>query len=149
VSGSTLSGNSATADVTRRFPVGGFGGGIYSFSFWGAVAAVTVSDSTLSGNSATQGGGAIYQGTFATASVPLTASTLPGNPAGAGAAISNDLGATLAVRGCTFSGNTAGDSGGAIYNSGTATLKDSTLSGNTAGANGGGIFNDAAGILVV
>ena len=44
---------------------------------------------------------------------------------------------------CTLSGNSAADSGGAIYNTGsgnvTLTVSDCTLSGNTAGSAGGGI----------
>ena len=40
----------------------------------------------------------------------------------------------------TFSGNSAGDSGGGISNQGTLIVDSSTLSGNSAGA-GGGIFN--------
>jgi predicted outer membrane repeat protein len=52
--------------------------------------------------------------------------------------------------GSTFCGNSASDSGGAVYNErGTATIQERTLSGNTAGANGGGIFNAASGTLAV
>jgi predicted outer membrane repeat protein len=51
--------------------------------------------------------------------------------------------------GGTFSGNSASDSGGAIYNAGTATIQESTLSGNSAGSAGGGIFNTAFGTLAL
>jgi hypothetical protein len=55
------------------------------------------------------------------------------------------------------SGNTAGGSGGGIYNSadfahlggGTVTLTGSTVSGNTAGAFGGGIFNETGGTVTL
>ena len=60
------------------------------------------------------------------------------------------LAALLDVRGSTFTGNnTASDSGGALYNIGTATLQQCTLSGNTAGSAGGGIFDAALGTLSV
>jgi predicted outer membrane repeat protein len=55
----------------------------------------------------------------------------------------------LGVRGSTFSGNTASDSGGGLYNLGTATFQESTLSGNSAGSAGGGIFNGASATLTI
>jgi hypothetical protein len=55
----------------------------------------------------------------------------------------------LEVQGSTFSLNTASDSGGGLYNLGTATLQECTLSGNTAGSAGGGVFNGASGTLTV
>ena len=49
----------------------------------------------------------------------------------------------LTLTDCTVSGNSAGSSGGGLYNiSGTATLTNCTVSGNSAGGNGGGLFND-------
>jgi CSLREA domain-containing protein len=140
ITGCTLSGNSASRD----------GGGVYGVSL------LTIRDCLLTGNSAAGRGGGISTGgepeTPGTATI--TGCTLSGNSASVGGAIFNQsflypTDAVLVVRGCTFSGNTASDKGGAIYTTGTATLKDSTLSGNTAGADGGGIFNAASGILVV
>src|SRR5262249_7678645 len=66
--------------------------------------------------------------------------TLSGNSAnGSGGGISNS--GTLTVSNSTLSGNTAGsNAGGGIYNIGTLTVSDSTLSGNSAGS-GGGIYN--------
>ena len=49
----------------------------------------------------------------------------------------------------SFSGNTASDSGGGIYNLGAATLQQCTLSKNSAGSAGGGIFNGSSGTLTV
>src|SRR5262249_8135164 len=66
-----------------------------------------------------------------------------------GGVIYNNVFATLAVRGSTFSGNTSAGSGGGTYNLGTATLWQSTLSGNTAGSAGGGIFSTASGPLTI
>ena len=55
----------------------------------------------------------------------------------------------LEVQGSTFSLNTASDSGGGLYNLGTATLQECSLSKNTAGSAGGGIFNGSSGTLAV
>jgi predicted outer membrane repeat protein len=82
--------------------------------------AKTLRDGVVTANSATEGGG-IYNTAFA----------------------------TLDVRGSSFSGNTASDSGGGIYNLGTATLQQSTVSSNTAANDGGGIFNGTSGTLAV
>jgi hypothetical protein len=116
---------------------------------------LTVSGCTLSSNSAGIGvairtsssisGGICYGGTLT-----VRDSLLIGNSAIAGGAIYNDAVSTLAVRGSTFSGNTAtlpynsagfGDHGGGLFNVGTATLQECSRSGNTAGDGGGGIFN--------
>jgi predicted outer membrane repeat protein len=146
---------------------------------------MTVRDSTFSGNSAASGG-AIQNGYGA--SMIISGCTFTGNVAspyttstgfvfgGTGGAIANSY--DLAVRDCTFSGNsavkggavycdapgwvsmavsgctfrannTATDSGGAIYNLGTATLQGCTLSKNSAGSAAGGIFNGTSGTLTV
>ena len=106
------------------------GGGIYNRG------TLAVSDSTLSGNSATGGFG--------------------GGDSGGG--IYNDYSATLTVSNSTLSGNStagwASRQGGGIYNQGVLTVSNSTLSGNsTTGPggsyNGGGICNDYSGVLTV
>ncbi len=99
------------------------------------------SGTTVSGSS---GGGILNGGT-----VTLTNSTVSGNTAssgsGSGGGIYNFGTATLTNS--TVSGNTAssgGLGGGGIYNNGTVTLTNSTVSGNTAtgsGGSGGGIRN--------
>ena len=92
----------------------GLGGGLYN------AGTLTVSGSTVSGNTASYGVG--------------------GN-GGAGGGIYNF--GTLTVSESTLSGNTASeylDGGGAIYNLGTLTVSNSTVSDNRAGA-GGGIYN--------
>jgi predicted outer membrane repeat protein len=131
VSGCTLSDNSATD-----------GGGIYNN---GPDATLAVRGSNFSGNTAADSGGGIYNAGTAT----ILDSTLSGNSASEGAGIYNAALAMLDVRGSTLSGNTASDSGGGIYNLGTATVQESTLSGNTAGSSGGGIFNGASGALTI
>ncbi|MFL6374698.1 MAG: choice-of-anchor Q domain-containing protein [Pyrinomonadaceae bacterium] len=116
------------------------GGGIYSLGN------VNVIDSTLSGNTAPQGGGGgIYSETFKTLTV--LRSTFSGNSAVDGGGIEN-LG-TLTVTDSTFDSNAAkwppgfgGSSprGGGIFNVGTATVSGSTLISNTA-QQGGAVFN--------
>jgi predicted outer membrane repeat protein len=66
---------------------------------------------------------------------------------GGGGALDND--GTIAVSGCTFTGNTAISDGGAIDNgdsaSGSLTVTGSAFSGNNAGFDGGAIDNGDAG----
>src|SRR5262249_53344051 len=73
---------------------------------------LTVTDCTVSGNSAGDNGGGLY-----------------------------NLNGTLTLTNCTVSGNSAGYDGGGLWNNGTATLTDCTVSGNSAGNDGGGLFN--------
>ncbi len=117
------------------------GGGIYS------AGTLTVSNSTLLGNSAGWAGGGIFND-YGTATV--SNSTLLGNSAATaygGGIMSN--GGTLTVSNSTLSGNSAAYDGGGIFNNyGTATVSNSTLSGNSAAMCGGGIYN-CSGTLTV
>jgi hypothetical protein len=117
----TLSGNSAL----------NYGGGILIDSFGN----LTVSHSTFSINSASQGGGIANLDGTAT----VQYSTLSGNSASQGGGIFNY--GTLTVSNSTLSGNSASQGGG-IYNYvGAVTVSDSILSRNSASDSGGGIFN--------
>jgi hypothetical protein len=140
---STLSGNSA-AD----------GGAILN------AGALTVSGCTLAGNTATGldiggghrpgRGGAIAD--FGDSTLTTVRDCIfSSNSAELGGAIYSSVSdGTLDVRGSTFLGNVASDSGGAIYNEfSTVTIQESTLSGNSAGSAGGGLFNAASGTLAV
>ncbi|MBV9279519.1 MAG: hypothetical protein JOZ41_05520, partial [Chloroflexi bacterium] len=131
-------GNADNAGNPDCYYLYGCGGAIYNDQ-----GTVTITSSTLSGNSTYGGlGGAIYnvQGT-----VSITASTLSGNSSygGAGGAIYNE--GTMSIATSTFSGNStsAGAAGGAIWNGGTMSITSSTLSGNSAsdGGEGGAIWN--------
>ena len=111
------------------------GGGIYSNGN------VTLTNSTVSGNTAAQDGGGIY----GNGAVTLTNSTVSGNTAAlSGGGIRNNGGVTLTNS--TVSGNTA-QFGGGIF-SGGGTIRNSTITNNTADSgnsslgDGGGIFND-------
>jgi CSLREA domain-containing protein len=142
IEGSTLDDNSA---------VFGSGGGIFNASFGGPTAIVSLTASTVSGNSADFVGGGIVN--FGAATMNIAASTLNDNTAaflGGGGIFNQSFGglaASVTITASTLSGNTAVGDGGAIYNDddfgGAATIDitSGTISGNSATANGGGIFN--------
>ena len=104
------------------------GGGIYNSG------ALTISNSTISGNTSSYGGGIGNSGT-----ATVTNSTISGNTAQlSGGGIDNYHGA-LTISNATISGNTAQLSGGGVYTLGTATINSSTISGNSSG-----IFNSTS-----
>jgi predicted outer membrane repeat protein len=140
ISTSTIADNTALSALS--IGAAGGGGGIFNDD-----GMVTVASSTVSGNVADFGGGVASAGTMT-----VRDSLLSSNSASLGAGIYNYGNAvtfSLDIRGSTFSANTASDSGGGIYNLGTATLQECTLSGNTAANDGGGIFNGASGTLTI
>jgi len=99
--------------------------------------ALTLNDSTLSGNSAGGGpGGGLYNGT---GTVLLNRSTVSGNNANGGGGIENA--GVLTLINSTVSGNSAFVGGGIENNGGNATLRSATVSGNSASFAGGGINN--------
>jgi hypothetical protein len=121
------------------------GGGIYNDG------ALTLTNCTLSGNSAPSGsgygGGGIYNN--GNGLLTLNQCTLSGNsaPGGSGGGILNDEFATVTLNQCILSRNSAPGnlgSGGGIFNVGLLTLNQCTLSGNSAtdGGSGGGIYNN-------
>lgn len=102
--------------------------------------AVTVTNSTLVGNSAGYGGGIFNS----IGTVTVNNSTLADNSANYGGGLANTFG-SLTVHHSTLARNWAGINGGGIYlqgdpQKGTVTLNNSTLSGNWA-VRGGGIYN--------
>jgi CSLREA domain-containing protein len=122
------------------------GGAIYNQS-----GSVTVTGSTFSGNTATNGnygGGGIYS---LAGSVTIINSIFSGNTAANGGGI-YCYDCTLHVTGSTFSGNmTPNGSGGGINNySGNVTITDSVFSGNGAswGDGGGAIYSDYGALTI-
>jgi hypothetical protein len=130
---STLTGNHNPADQGS-----GYGGGISTYG--GKLPGyVSVSNSTISGNSAFYSGGGISSGF---SGLTIVNSTISGNATGdpdygygGGIAASS-----VTITNSTISGNSASYSGGGIASSGHAVIANSTLSGNSA-ASGGGIYN--------
>jgi CSLREA domain-containing protein len=119
---SVISGNSAVG-----------GGAIYSRD-----GSLTISQSTVSGNSATlYGGGILNLG----GSLSVIDSTLSGNSAKEGGALVSDTNLTnrtTTIAGSTISGNTATVRGGGLLNlEGLTTIRHSTITNNTAPAGGG------------
>src|SRR5262249_12564947 len=101
---------------------------------------LTVSNSTFSGNSAINGDGGAIDNNSGTATISGT--TFTGHQAYIGGAIVG--GGTLNVLGCTLTDNSASDLGGAIAVGGastTATINGCTITNNSAGG-GGGIYNE-------
>ena len=108
---------------------------------------LTLNDSTVSGNAASDGssfGGGIYN---YVGTLDITNSTISGNTAGFGGGGIISFG-SLTVSSSTISGNTA-TSGGGIASIGTLDITSSTINGNTAGFYGGGIYNDGSGFATV
>ena len=137
IANSTFSDNSASPT--------GFGGGIYN----DGGGTVTVTNSTLSGNSASFGGGIYNDGTTGAATLLIANSTLSGNSVtnGPGGAIVNDAFgfgsyALLVVTSSTLSGNSASATGfGGIVNYGAGTsigeldICNTILNGDPSGSN--------------
>jgi hypothetical protein len=168
----TVSGNSFLNIHPPGPMFGGDGAGIYSVG-----GAITISNSTVSGNHANREHGGIFNGgtleiinstisgngarysaggigNFGT--VTISHSVLSGNSAyykwfGLGGAISN-IG-TLEIHNSTLSGNSVDGGGGAINNSGATTITNSTLTGNfsvhTKTLGGGGLRNVDGGTLQI
>jgi hypothetical protein len=129
LSGLTISNGSANGSTSTTIQ----GGGIYNDG------TLTVSNSTLSYNTANNNGGGIANdGTLTVSGSTLSNNSVP-QPGYEGGGISNF--GTLTVSNSTLSGNSVYDYGGGIYNAGKATVSGSSLSGNSA-YDGGGIYND-------
>ena len=96
----------------------------------------TITGLTISGGSATAGGGLYNAGT-----VTLIDCTIMGDTAGTGGGLYNRGTATL--EDCTITGDSASDGGG-LANTGALTLAECTVSGNTAGT-GGGVYESGSG----
>ncbi len=128
----TISG--LTIQNGRAGGTGGSGGGIRSDG------TLTVTNSTISGNTASGAGGGIR----GNGALIVTNSTISGNSSSSGGGgIENNFG-TLTVTSSTISNNSAGAGGGGIENKNTATVTSSTLSGNADDQSGGGGFGGGA-----
>ena len=166
ISDSTLSGNTATGNgggllnydtatltnCTFSNNHGYNGGGIYNYTYSGSGGLTTLTNCTLTGNSATINGGGVYDYTYSGTggSSTLTRTTLSGNSAGGnGAGLYNysysGSGGNAVLTNCVVTGN-SGIYGGGIYDytetgsGGTAILTNCTVAGNT-GSYTGGIYN--------
>ena len=170
LSGCTISGNSGFIDggglsnqyggtltLTGCTVEGNYaeiGGGLYN------AGTATITDSTLSGNTATglgADGGTGYGGGVASghlqskAVLIITGSTIAGNTArqGGGGLFNNGTAkvtdSTIADNFANQAGSLLASNGGGVDNSGTATLLACTVTGNTTTADGGGLYNGGTG----
>lgn len=148
-------------------PKAGFGGGLFNYG-----GSVTLSDVTIKGNKAEIGGGLLNAYGIAS----LVRTTVEGNAAaqfgggifnGATARLNvdtlylkdNDVGTGRGgglysagfsyVQRSTFSGNSSGENGGAVYQFGDVTiLSNSTLSGNRADFGGSAVYVNSGAMLI-
>jgi predicted outer membrane repeat protein len=136
---STISGNTA-----KR------GGGIFTTS----CDLLTITDSVIDGNTATEGSFGHGGGIYANWTTTIARSTISGNKSeqedGGGIYFENDYDEPLTISESTFSGNSAGDDGGGIFNNtAPVTITNSTLITNTASNNGGGISNNNGTAIII
>jgi predicted outer membrane repeat protein len=113
----------------------------------GVGTAVSISGLTIHGSAPKDlGGGILNQGT-----VSIKNCIFSNNTAHSGGAIATGPGLqALTVMGCTFTANSAGLNGGAIFASGgTVSVVNSTFTGNSAGISGGAINSFGATVTVV
>lgn len=106
--------------------------------------ALTIRNSTISGNDATGVGGGVY-GRADLSQLNIANSTITGNNAGGqGGGLSTD-GPLTTITNSTFTYNVALSSGGGLSSTGSMSIDRSTFSGNTSlsGARGGGIRHAA------
>ncbi len=149
-----------TTRITNNIADGtsGSGGGILNSSG----GTITITDSTISGNSANRAGGGIEDISGAGLGIILTDVSLDNNDAGILGTANPGNGGGLHVTGAgdvsivsgSVSGNTAAREGGGLWNgSGTMTIDGVTINGNTASGDfpddgGGGIFNNGGTLMV-
>ena len=128
ITGSTFTGNTANSR-----------GAIYNDG--GTIS--NIIGSTFTGNTA-QYGSAIYNynGTIGTLSATFENNKADGKFSG-GSAIYNDNGTISSITSSTFTGNSATETGGAIYNKGTiSSIASSTFTGNSANGRAGGAISN-------
>ena len=130
VNNSTISNNTAY----RRS-----GGGVATTD-----SAITITQSSVTGNSAGEDGGGVYIHTDNYNALTITASTLSGNTAdNSGGGVYVEHG-PASFSNSTFANNSAGYGGGLHVHSddyGTSPLTNSTVSGNSARSSGGGVVS--------
>jgi hypothetical protein len=128
-----------TGGKTPGAALGSYGGGVFNNA-----GVLSLTNCTVTGNSATAVGGGVFNGSGSVSS--LTNCTVTGNSAPYGGGVDND--GTMSMTNCTVSGNSASAAGGGVFNFGgtmaTLTLTNCTVSGNSANG-GGGVYNGGGG----
>ncbi|MDG2991576.1 filamentous hemagglutinin N-terminal domain-containing protein [Candidatus Synechococcus calcipolaris G9] len=125
ITGGTTTVNLHDLTITRGNSGDFTGGGILNNG------TLTVTNSTISGNTATAGGGIINTGMLTVTNTTISGNTATNTNSGGGGIANNN--GTVNVTNSTISGNTANGSGGGIFNNnGTVNVTNSLISGNTA-----------------
>ena len=131
---STISGNSSASGAGVSIA------GPYFYGLRGA--AMTITDSSISGNVATSAGGGIFsRGRLTVTNSTISANSATGNESSGGGAILNA--GPLTITNSTISGNSAAQGGGIktspgfVFSPGFVMITNSTISDNSAGAGGG------------
>lgn len=120
---------------TNGVGLGAKGGGIYSNG------TLAVNYSTISGNMASDGGGIANVNLSGTTSVTMLLTTVSGNSAtNQGGGIYNATGATILITDSTITANSAAAEGGGIYRQAEVKMKGSILAANSAGSTGNDLF---------
>ena len=102
----------------------------------------SISASTISGNTATSGGGGLYLSGGAT----ISGATISSNSAVSGGGLMTDI-QTVSISGSSFMSNTATGGGGGLASYGPTSITGTTFSGNKAVTNGGGLYNVSTALL--
>jgi uncharacterized repeat protein (TIGR01451 family) len=146
--GGVLNVSNGSVIAQNRTMSSGFGGGIQNR------ATLTVTDSTVRDNYASNNGGGVYNsGTAAIANSTILSNTMTFVGLGGGGVFNSSIG-VMTVDSSTIAHNVTiatpvcAAKGGGIYNDGTLTITDSTINANEGQApswtsSGGGIFNGA------
>jgi hypothetical protein len=118
--------------------------GSYAAGVMFGPANTTINDCIITGNVDTGEGGALgAPGLYNSTTITLNRDTVSNNHSALqGAGLYMFTGGTVIISNCSFTGNTAASSSGALYlYSGITTISGSTFSGNVAGGSGGAIEN--------
>ena len=116
---------------TNGVGLGAKGGGIYNNGV------LTANYTTISGNTASDGGGIANVNFSGTTSVSLLLTTISGNSAtNRGGGIFNDFGATVLITDSTITANSAAAEGGGIFRQSEVKMGGSILAANSAGSTG-------------
>jgi predicted outer membrane repeat protein len=131
-----LAGNVTVTD--NRAVSSGEGGGVYT----GSGTTANIADTQFSGNTARNGGGAVFHGSGEITRSDFIGNTAQGD-AGGGGFGGGLTAANFTLTDFRVNGNTARRYGGGIFLHGPGLLRDLEISGNTAQEMGGGVATDS------
>lgn len=131
----------ATVNLTNLTITHALGPGIVNYGGTLNLSKLTVRDNA----SGSDGGGAIHNyGLYHAATVSITDSTIEGNTAPSGGGVYNYYGSVIVRRSHVAQNSASSSHGGGIFSTnGTVTVEDSSVINNTAATAGGGIYSQA------